>query len=1029
MPLKAPESYELDRGDAGPFLERRSFDDNASDLSEIDEFDPLKSSQRPYTDDASQPLRSVFDTSKNLSFTEKPLAWLDSQRKRRGWQRWLVPSRFCCCLIGLFVATLILLLSAGGIWVNKTGVPKDGESDAWYPSPKGGTLEAWKESYKKAAALVDQMTLVEKVNVTTGTGWKMGPCVGNTGPVDRLGFPSLCLQDGPLGMRFVDNGTSFPAGITVGATWNKELMYLRGKAHGFEAKLKGINVLLGPSMGPLGRLPAGGRNWEGFGSDPVLQAIASAQTIKGIQDSGVIATAKHFVGNEQEHFRQSWEWGTPNALSSNIDDRTLHEIYAWPFAESVRAGVASVMCSYNQVNNSYACQNSKLMNGVLKDEMGFQGFVQSDWLAQRSGVASALAGLDMTMPGDGLKWHDGETLWGGELTKAALNGSVPLDRLNDMVLRVVAAWYQLGQDREEEWPRKSLSSSATFSSWTSDAIGRLHPGSRGSKEKGVVNEFVPVRHTEEGGDHDALARKIAAEGIVMVKNVDNVLPITSAGEGIHTSRYGKSRGDKVKIGIFGEDAFANPRGPNACKDRGCNEYTLGSGWGSGASDFPYLVAPFDALNTTFDHTAVEVAAHKQQAAKYAGDLAQQQDLCIVFANSDSGEGFQSWGHVHGDRPDLSIQKQGDTLIAEVAQRCGGSSQDGNPASDTVVVVHTVGPTLLERWIDMPGVKSVLIAHLPGQESGNALTDVILGKVNPSGRLPYTIAKDEGDYGPTSKILQFPNHAVPQQNFSEGPYFDYRYFDKHSIKPRYEFGYGLSYTDFHLSSPLVQVISTAKGAEPQARPAGVEPPALNTSHPDPAAAVWPQGFKKLQKYIYPYIDSVSAGQPRGKPELPYQPDKPHTLSSAGGGEGGNPDLYTSLVSVQATLTNVGSVAGSCVVQAYVSYPDGVKDPDGTAVDMPVKVLRGFEKIEVGTTNEAKRQPVKFELTRKDLSYWDVKRQNWVLPKGDFTVYVGFSSRDLPLKSTFNPYGLFKRMRGDWEGTSPGVISIDYGYSRR
>lgn len=223
----------------------------------------------------------------------------------------------------------------------------------------------------------------------------MDMCVGNTGAVDRLGFPSLCLQDGPLGIRMVRNATAFPAGITVGATWNKGLMYDRGRAHGFEARLKGIHILLGPSMGPFGRLPAGGRNWEGFGPDPVLQGVAASQTIRGIQDSGVIATAKHYVGNEQEHYRQPWEWGTRSAISSNIDDRTLHEIYAWPFAESVRAGVASVMCSYNQVNNSYACQNSRLLNGILKDELGFQGFVQSDWLAQRSGVASALAGLGM----------------------------------------------------------------------------------------------------------------------------------------------------------------------------------------------------------------------------------------------------------------------------------------------------------------------------------------------------------------------------------------------------------------------------------------------------------------------------------------------------------------------------------------------------------------------------------------------------------------------------------------------------------
>jgi beta-glucosidase len=152
------------------------------------------------------------------------------------------------------------------------------------------------------------------------------------------------------------------------------LMYLRGKAHGKEARLKGINVLLGPCVGPLGRMPAAGRNWEGFGADPYLQGIAAAQTIKGIQEEGVMATIKHFIGNEQEHFRQSWEWGLPNAMSSNIDDRTLHEMYGWPFADAIRAGVASVMCSYQMVNNSYSCGNSKLLNGILKDELGFQGF-------------------------------------------------------------------------------------------------------------------------------------------------------------------------------------------------------------------------------------------------------------------------------------------------------------------------------------------------------------------------------------------------------------------------------------------------------------------------------------------------------------------------------------------------------------------------------------------------------------------------------------------------------------------------------
>lgn len=339
-------------------------------------------------------------------------------------------------LIAAVIMGLAAVLVTGGIVVVRRA-PPDGESPPWYPSPAGGTLSAWEDSYRKAAILVKQMSLPGKVNITTGTGWSMGLAVGNTGPADDL-FPGLALQDGPLGIRFADNATAFPAGITVGATWNRKLMYQRGKAHGKEARLKGINVLLGPCVGPLGRMPAGGRNWEGFGPDPYLQGVAASETVKGIQSENVIATIKHFIGNEQEHFRQSWEWLLPNAMSSNIGDRTLHELYLWPFADAVKAGVGSVMCSYQMTNNSYSCGNSKLLNGILKDELGFQGFVQSDWLAARSGVASALAGLDMTMPGDGLRWAQGVPLWGPELTKAVLNGSLPIDRLDDMVTRIVA---------------------------------------------------------------------------------------------------------------------------------------------------------------------------------------------------------------------------------------------------------------------------------------------------------------------------------------------------------------------------------------------------------------------------------------------------------------------------------------------------------------------------------------------------------------------------------------------------------------
>jgi beta-glucosidase len=175
--------------------------------------------------------------------------------------------------------------------------------------------------------------------------------VGDLPGVPRLGVPVLCLQDGPLGIRSTDNNSAFPAGITTGATFNKDLMYARGVAIGEEFRGKGINVYLGPSVGPLGRKPRGGRNWEGFGADPVLQAVGGALTVKGVQSQGVIATIKHFVLNEQEILRmQTPVIAFTLPYSSDIDDRTLHELYLWPFAEAVKAGVGAAMAAYNAVS-------------------------------------------------------------------------------------------------------------------------------------------------------------------------------------------------------------------------------------------------------------------------------------------------------------------------------------------------------------------------------------------------------------------------------------------------------------------------------------------------------------------------------------------------------------------------------------------------------------------------------------------------------------------------------------------------------
>lgn len=867
----------------------------------------------------------------------------------------------------LLLAVLVSLVGSGGYWFYSKGLI-NGQSPPWYPTPRGGTVSSWQYSYTKAAKLVDRMTLVEKVNVTTGTGWAMDLCVGNTGPAENVGFPGLCLQDGPLGIRFTDHATSFPAGVTVGATWNRDLMRRRGAAHARQARLKGVNVLLGPAMGPLGRNPAGGRVWEGFGSDPILQGVAAYETIQGIQSQGIMATAKHYIGNEQEHFRRGLEWGLPEALSSNIDDRTLHELYGWPFAESVRAGVASVMCSYQMVNNSYACGNSKLMNGILKDELGFQGFIQSDWLAQRSGVASALAGLDMSMPGDGLYWQDGRSLFGEQLTLAVLNGSVPMSRLNDMVTRVVAAWYQLGQDSwAEEGPN--------FSSWTNDEYGYLHSGSGSRQEKVIVNKFIEA----ENEDSKQLARQVASEGIVLLKNEDSILPLTPTLSEL--TSHGRKR-----VAVVGEDAGPG-KGPNYCDDRACNQGTLAVGWGSGATEFTYLVDPLSALNSSFDVSAVEIASSLvNSVSSKLKQALREQDLCFVFGNADSGEGYKVWASEHADRNDLEIQKGGSRLIRTVAEECGGP---------VVVIIHSVGPVIVEEFADLDSVKAILFANLPGQESGNALADVLFGRTDASGRLPYTVGKSLEDYGPGAPVLYYPNGIIPQANFREGLFIDYRHFDKAGIEPRYPFGHGLSFTTFELSDLVVTGLKT-KSPLPSARPPSIIPPSLDETIPPIDSALAPIGFTKLRKFIYPYLSSAEKVK-KGKYPYPDGYDLVQEPSPAGGGEGGNPALFEEYVKVQVRVANTGNRKGQSVVQLYVSFPPSIKEAStGDAIETPVQVLRNFTKVELEAGSS---QTVNLTLTRKDLSYWSVVQQNWVMPDGRFTLAVGRSSRDLPLRGQY------------------------------
>ncbi|CAG8954328.1 hypothetical protein HYFRA_00005951 [Hymenoscyphus fraxineus] len=755
-----------------------------------------------------------------------------------------------------------------------------GQSPPVYPSPSMPGSSSWSDAYAKATALVAQMTPEERANITVGHTPTTG-CGGETGSVPRLNFPGLCLADAANGLRNTDFVNGWSGGLHVGATWNRNLSYERALHMGGEFRRKGVNVMLGPVVGPVGRVAEGGRNWEGFSSDPYLCGQLAYETVLGVQDASVTAVVKHFIGNEQELHRTATEVNT--SLSSNIDDKTMHELYLWPFQDTVKAGAAGMMCSYNRLNNSYGCQNSHVLNGLLKTELGFEGFLVSDWGAQHSGVASAQAGMDLVMPNSNEFWGPN----GENLVTAVNNGSMEDTRLSDMAIRIVASWYQLGQDNAS-YPEKGI-----------------------GLPKDLLQPHVIVDARDPASKSVIL--NSALEGHVLVKNVNNALPLNkpkllsvfgydaAAPPTINPS--GGSQADKF---AFGYDSIHNYPGfllpgfetPPAISING----TLTTGGGSGANANMYVSAPLDAIIHQAYEDGTQVMYDTISGNPF---VAAESDACLVFINAFATEG--------GDRPKL-YDDYSDALVINVAEKC----------NNTMVIIHNAGIRLVDVWADHPNVTAIMYAHLPGQDSGRAVTQLLYGMVSPSGKLPYTVAKNETDYNVQSPEAEYGDYVhFPQSNFSEGVYIDYKDFDQKNIAPRYEFGFGLSYTTFEFSDLKIE--------------------SVGENHP----------------YLPPNVEVL---------------------------EGGMKSIWDIVAKVSAVVHNTGSVDAMEVAQLYVGVPGG-----------PSKQLRGFNKVAIPAGQSA---TVDFELTRRDLSEWGVNEQSWVLQEGCYKVFVGSSSRNLPLTGSLD-----------------------------
>ncbi|KAJ5637655.1 hypothetical protein N7490_007534 [Penicillium lividum] len=709
--------------------------------------------------------------------------------------------------------------------LNTTILGVDGHSPPVFPSPKMNGTGGWETALHKARQFVKKLTIEEKSGMATG---EPGPCVGNILPIPRLNFSGLCLQNGPQCVEEGSYSSVFISGVSAAATWDRQLLYERGNALANEHKAKGSHVILGPIGGPLGRSPYNGRTWEGFAADPYLTGVCMEETITGMQDAGVQANAKHFIAYEQETQRNPTYAPDANAttyiqdsVSSNLDDRTMHEIYMWPFANAVRARVASAMCSYNRVNGSHSCQNSYVLNHLLKTELGFQGYVMSDWGATHSGVASIESGMDMTMPGGftvyGELWTEG-SFFGKNLTSALKNGTVDMDRMDDMIVRIMTPYFWLGQERN--YPSVDAS------------VGPLNVDSAPDTWR-YDWQFTGSSNRDVRGNHSAMIRAHGAASTVLLKNEKNALPLR------------KPR----NLIIAGNDAGPLTQGQDTL---GNYEFgVLANSGSSGACRFSFLSNPLEAISARArkDGTLVQSYLNNTQIVDTGlSSLAipQHPDACLVFLKSYSAEGE--------DRSYLELDWNANAVVETVAKFC----------NNTIVITNSGGINTMP-FADNENVTAILAQHYAGEETGNAIADILYGDVNPSAKLPYVIAYNESDYNAPLTTAVKTNGTYDWQSwFNEELEVGYRYFDAHDIPVRYEFGFGLSYTTFDL-----------------------------------------QNLKPKTKL---------AGNLTALPEKrPVQP-------------GGNPALWDTVYTLQAEVSNTGDVGGYTIPQLYVEYPDST--PAGT-----------------------------------------------------------------------------------------------------
>jgi len=597
----------------------------------------------------------------------------------------------------------------------------------------------------KSDSLIKLMTLQEKVNMIHGSS------SFTSAGVPRLGIPELVMSDGPHGVRTEhgrgwgeeknvnDSGTYLPTGIALASTWNPTLGFEYGAVLGSEAKYRGKNIILGPGINIM-RSPLNGRNFEYQSEDPFLVSKMVVGYIKGVQSQGVSACAKHFVANNEEIDRGS--------VDVQMSERAFREIYLPGFkAAVVDAEVNSVMGAYNKFRGQF-CTHNEYLNNLLKKDLGFKGIMISDWAAVHSTRDAILYGTDLEMGSD-------LSLNSNNLSQSAV-GNLPIPKtvydkffLADSALYLVKTG-KIPEALIDEKVRRILSVM-----YKSSVFTKTSPGEYGSPA------------------HIATAKKVAEESIVLLKNEDHILPLNA--------------GQIKSIAVIGANAIReNSMGGGSSQVKALYEVTPMQGIKN--------MAPDVIINYAKGYTIKRNAIPTEAMINEAVEAAKKSDLAIVVGGWTHGYNYNNWNDnaydaEGADKPDMKMPFGQDELIKAVLK--------ANP--NTIVVLVGGGPIDMTQWID--NAKGIISAWYGGMEGGNALAEIIFGKINPSGKLPVSFPKVLEDV-PAHKLGDFPGKngvAVYREDIFVG----YRYYDTYKVEPQFAFGHGLSYTTFKYSDLQVK----------------------------------------------------------------------------------------------------------------------------------------------------------------------------------------------------------------------------------